>query len=149
MIDERIFVCENDDLIFPVKNNSMIEVNLSKMVSKWFHFYTFSNEHQLPAYKQTDIPNLNPARTYIVEILLNNKDYLEGLHINLSEYSASNLILNHHVSGSFLERGDHRFNYLFKPSLFSEKFKLTFKVKSLIPNNKLLIKNIVIYSCIN
>ena len=149
MVEEKkTFTSENDNLTFSLKNKSMVEVEFPKKISKWFYFYTFSNENQLPGYKETDIPNLNPLRTYIVELFLNNKDYINMLNINLVEYSSSKDILTHNIQSNFLEKGDNQFNYVFKPSIVTEKFKLTFQVKNLIAGNTLLIKNILIYSCI-
>ena len=103
---------------------------------------------QLPEYKETDIPNLNPLKTYIVEIFLSSKDSINMLDVNLVEYGSSKDILTHKIQSNFLAKGDHQFNYVFKPLISAEKFKLTFKVKNMIADNKLLIKNIVIYSCI-
>jgi hypothetical protein len=149
MNDEKIFKSENDDLTFSLKNKSMVEVEFPKKISKLFHFCTFSTKNQLPEYKDTDIPNLSPLKTYIVEIFLSNKDYINMLAVNLVEYSSSKDILTHNIQSNFLERGDHQFNYVFKPSISAEKFKLTFEVKNITADNKLLIKNIVIYSCIH
>lgn len=151
MSNEKIFISENENLTFSLKNNSMVEVEFSKKISKWSYFHTFSNKDEFPKYNETKIPNLKPFRTYIVDIYLNNKDYFDKLNIKLSEYSSSKYILTHNINilDNFLEKGDHQFNYIFKPSMDTEKFKLTFQVKNLIPDNKLLIKNIVIYSCIH
>ncbi len=148
MSNEKIFMSENKNLTFSLNNKSMVEIEFSKKTSKWSYFYTFSNKDELPKYNETKIPNLKPLRTYIVEISLNNKDYFDKFYINLSEYSSSKYILTHNISVSFLDKGDHQFHYIFEPSISTEKFKLTFQVKNLIADNKLLIKDIVIYSCV-
>ena len=86
MSKEKIFMNENKNLTFSPKNKSMVEIEFSKNISKWSYFYTFSNKDEFPKYNETKIPNLKPLRTYIVEISLNSKDYLDQFNINLSEY---------------------------------------------------------------
>lgn len=81
MSNENIFVSENENLTFSLKNNHMIELGINKKNSKYSYFYTFSNNDEFPKYNTTKIPDLKPLRTYIVEISLNNADYIDNLII--------------------------------------------------------------------
>jgi hypothetical protein len=112
---------------------------------KSWYFYTFRSKfNEAPGYDSTMIPFLKRNQLYRIVIEATTEKKLDQLTIILSECDAKKRICDHHLYLGLVKSGENKWEFDFRSASDAKKIKLYFKVMNSQPDNRIIIKDIIL-----
>ena len=139
------FWADNDNILLSIMDNKQTEIKILEDSGTPFYFYTFKSVfNEVPKYDSTLIPYLNPFKIYRLEISLSIEKDLDNFLIFLSECNSIKRINTYRIRSDY-KNGEHLLKFDFTASASAKTFKIYFKVKNSNKDNRIIIKDIILF----